>query len=245
MNIKDFMPCVRIIALDIHRPLPSNILLDDLVQDGMIGLIMAFREYDESSGVLFKTFAWNKIRWSIMDGLRRCDWAERSVRKSAGSVSRTIEKLQSALLREPSKSEIANSLGLRVDDITAILGDAYGHNFMSINDDFEGEPQDIPDSRMEPSIAVERREAYFRVLAGLKILPAKERQAFVLRALSDMSGRQAANEMGLSESRVSQLYKVATEKIIDYVTRQFNLSSAEPTHRRRFKACRPSHLLES
>ena len=227
MNIKDFMPCVRIIALEIHRPLPANILLEDLIQDGMIGLIMAFREYDPDTGVLFKTFAWNKIRWAIMDGLRCGDWAERSVRKSANKVARAIEQLQSVLHREPSKSEIANALGLRIDDISTILGDAYGYNFMSINDGIEGEPQDIPDTRMEPCTLVERREDYCRALACLKTLPTKQRQAFILRAMSDMSGRQAATEMGLSESRVSQLYKAATERLAGYVTRQFHLEHVE------------------
>jgi DNA-directed RNA polymerase specialized sigma subunit len=49
MDIKDFMPLVKIIAQNIHRPLPSNIMMDDLVQDGMIGLIMAFREHDSNT----------------------------------------------------------------------------------------------------------------------------------------------------------------------------------------------------
>ncbi len=228
MNILDFMPYVRIIALEIHRPLPSNILLEDLVQDGMIGLIMAFREYDENSGVLFKTFAWNKIRWSIMDGLRSGDWAERSVRKSANKVSKTIEMLQSLLHREPSHSEIANTLGLRVTDISIILSDAYGYNFQS--SESNGETLEIPDMRQEPSTTVERREEYNRVTACLKDLPIKERQAFILRAMSDMSGRQVANELGVSESRVSQLYKSATDKLADHMTHGFPLRQAEHAH---------------
>jgi RNA polymerase sigma factor FliA len=221
MNIKDFMPCVRLIAFEIHRQLPANIQLDDLIQDGMIGLIMAFRQYDANSGVLFKTFAWNKIRWAIKGGLRNGDWAERSVRRSSNKVAKTIEQLQASLQREPSKSEIADALGLRVSDISSIMGEAYGYNFVSINDCVEGEALDIPDSRNEPSVSVERREEYSRVLSCLKTLPAKQRQAFILVAMSDMSGRQAAREMGLSESRVSQLYKAATEKIASYITHGF------------------------
>ena len=226
MNIKDFMPCVRIIALEIYRPLPCNILLDDLVQDGMIGLIMAFREYDANCGVQFNTFAWNKIRWSILAGLRNGDWAERSVRQSANKVARTIEKLRSSLLREPNKSEIANSLGLRVNDLSSILGEAHGYSFFSINDAIDGEALEIPDTRMEPCAIVERREEYTLMKAGLKTLPIKQRQAFILVAMSDMSGRQAAIEMGLSESRVSQLYKAASDKLADYVTRGFSLRPA-------------------
>lgn len=213
------MPWVRIIALEIHRPLPANIMLDDLVQDGMIGLIKAFREHDADSGVPFQAFAGNKIRWAIMDGLRAGDWAERSVRGRANRVSKTIEKLQRLLHRDPTITEIADALGIRAGDVTAILGDAYGLNFVRIDDDMQGGSQDIPDSRMEPAAIVERRAVYSRAVAGLGTLPSKERRAFVLRVMCDMSGQQAASEMGLSESRVSQLYKAATEKLADYVSR--------------------------
>lgn len=216
MDIKDFMPWVRIIALEIFRPLPSSILLDDLVQDGMIGLIMAFREYDADSGVTFHTFAGNKIRWAIMDGLRAGDWAEKTVRRRANKVAKTTEELQALLHREPTKKEIADALGVRVDDVTAILGNAYGYNFVRIGSDAQGEAQDIPDLRMEPSAIVERREAYSRAMNCLKKLQPDERKAFVLRIMCDMSGRQAAFEMGLSESRVSQLYKAATGKLASY-----------------------------
>jgi RNA polymerase sigma factor for flagellar operon FliA len=213
VDIKDFMPWVRIIALEIYRPLPANIMLDDLVQDGMIGLIRAFREYDADSGVPFQAYAANKIRWSIMDGLRAGDWAERSVRRRANKIAKTIEKLQALLHRDPTKMEVADALGVRVSDITTILGDAHGYNFIRIDDSPLGEVQDIPDSSMEPSAIAERREIYSHAVARLKALQPSERKAFVLRVMCDMSGREAANEMGLSESRVSQLYKAATEKL--------------------------------
>ena len=168
MDIKDFMPWVRIIAQNIHRPLPSNIMLDDLVQDGMIGLIMAFREHEANARIPFHVFASNKIRWAIMDGLRAGDWADKHVRRHANKVVKTIEKLQALLFREPLKREIAEELGVRVEDITNILGDAYGYNFVRIDEGIQGEAHaeggqgealEIPDSRMEPSSIAERREA--------------------------------------------------------------------------------------
>lgn len=218
MDIKDFMPLVRIIALKIHRPLPPNIMLDDLVQDGMIGLIMAFREHDADSGISFKAFVSNKIQWAIMDGLRAGDWAGRAVRGRANKVARTIDSLQAQLQRPPTRQEIADALNIRADDVTTILGDAYGIDFVEIDDRFLGEMQDIPDSSMEPSVIADRRMAHSRAVAGLKTLLPSERKAFILRAMCDMSGRQAAAEMELSESRVSQLYKTANEKLTDYVT---------------------------
>ena len=217
MDIKDFMPWVRIIAQNIHRSMPANIMLDDLVQDGMIGLIIAFREHDAASGMSFQLFAGNKIRWAIMDGLRAGDWAEKSVRTRANKVAKAVDKLQSVLLRAPTKREIADELAVRVNDINTILGDAYGLNFVRIDNEALEEAQDIPDSRMEPSAITEGRECYSRAVEGLKYLLPNERRVFVLRNLCDMSGRQAATEMGLSESRISQLYKTAADKIASYL----------------------------
>lgn len=226
MDIKDFIPWVKIIAQNIHRPLPCNIMLDDLVQDGMIGLIRAFREHDASSVIPFHTFAGNKIRWAIMDGLRAGDWADKHVRRHANKVAKAIEKLQQLLHREPLKQEIADALGVRVEDITNILGDAYGFHFVRIDEGVQSESQDgsghgealdIPDSRMEPSAIVERREAYSRAVACLITLQPNERKAFILRNMCEMSGWQAADEMEVSESRVSQLNKSAKKKLECYV----------------------------
>jgi len=218
LDINELIPWVRIIAQKIHRPLPSNVMLNDLIQDGMIGLITALREHDADLGIPFHAFAANKIRWAIMDGLRAGDWAEKSVRRRANKVTKTTEKLQALLHRTPSKSEIADTLGVRVDDITSILGNAYGYNFVRINDGLEGEAQDIPDSRMEPSSIVERREVSSRAISGLRTLQPNERKAFILRILCDMSVMQAASEMGVSESRVSQLYTAASKKLANYVS---------------------------
>ncbi|MEJ1959233.1 MAG: sigma-70 family RNA polymerase sigma factor [Nitrosomonadales bacterium] len=225
MDIKDFMPWVRIIALKIHRTLPSNIMLDDLVQDGMVGLIMAFREHNTDSETPFVSFTGNKIRWAIMDGLRAEDWAEKSVRRNANKVARTVDQLQASLFRKPTKREIADALGVRVEDITTILGEAYRYNFVRIDEGIQGDAQDdvtqngaqdIPDSRMEPSAIVEQREAYSRAVACLKTLQPNERRAFILRNMCNMSVREAAAEIGVSISRVSQLYKSATEKLAQY-----------------------------
>lgn len=217
MDIDDFMPRVRVIAQKIFRSLPSNIMLDDLVQDGMIGLIMALHEYHPDCGIPFHTFAGNKIRWAIMDGLRAGDWADKNTRRRANKVAKTIEKLQAILHREPSKREMADTLGVRVQDITTILSEAYGYDFVRIDEDFQDRVQDIPDSSMEPSAIVERREAYSRAIACLHTLQQNERRAIILRIMCDMSGRQSATEMRVSESRVSQLYKSATEKLANYV----------------------------
>lgn len=209
MDIKDFMPLIRIIALRIHRPLPLDTMLDDLVQNGMIGLIMAFREHNAGSAIPFRPFVCNKIQRAIMDELRAEDWAERAVRCRANRVARATENLQAQLQREPTMKEIADALGIRVDDVTTILDELHGVEFVAM--------PDIPDSGA--ACSMNRRVSHSRAVAGLKTLQPNERRAFILREMCEMSGRETAIEMKLSESRVSQLYKAASEKLVNYVTR--------------------------
>lgn len=213
MDVREFIPLVKKIAAEMIRPLPPSVMLDDLVQDGSIGLINAFREHDSASGVPFHTYAASRIRWAIQDGLRAGDWASRSVRKRANKVTRTIEQLQTSLGRKPTAGEIARVLGVRVEDISTIVSDAFGVEFVRLDDVEHQDVQDIPDDSNEPYAIVERRLDYSRAVACLKILTVNERRAFVLRVMCDMSVRQAAEELGVSTGRISQLAKMAGEKL--------------------------------
>jgi RNA polymerase sigma factor FliA len=215
VDIREFMPLVRKIAAEMVRALPSHVLLDDLIQDGSIGLIYAFREHDAASGVPFHLYAGSRIRWAIQDGLRAEDWASRSVRQGGNKVAKAIDQLQLSLGRRPHMGEIAGVLGVRVEDVSAMVGDAYGIEFVRVDDDERPEVQDIPDHSLDPEVLVERRLAYSRAVARLQTLTVNERRAFVMRTMCEMSLRQTAAEMCLTEGRVSQLVKMATKKISD------------------------------
>ncbi len=216
VDIREFLPLVRKIAAEMIRRLPPNVMLDDLIQDGSIGLINAFREHDPESGAPFHLYAAGKIRWAMQDGLRAEDWASRSVRTRANRVSKIIVDLQSSLGRKPTEGEIARVLGIRIEDVSSIVDDAFGFEFVRRDDELHPEIQDIPDYSSEPSAMVERRIIYSRALACLKHLPDNERRAFILRIMCDMNLHQAANEMSLSESRISQLVKAAAKNIHTY-----------------------------
>ena len=213
MDIREFFPLVRKIAAEMIRPLPPSVMLDDLIQDGSIGLIIAFREHDVATGVPFHLYAANRIRWSIKDGLRAEDWASRMVRKGAGRISKAIDQLQASLGRRPSQAEIAHLMGVRIADVSAMTGDAFGLEFVRLDDETRPEDMDIPDESLEPSAIVERRMAYSRAVSCLKEISVNERRAFILRVMCDMTVRQAAVELGVAPSRISQLTKSAGQKI--------------------------------
>lgn len=207
------MPLVKIIALEVHRPLPSSVLLEDLVQDGMLGLIKAFREHRPVNGLVFRTYVGNQVRWAMLDGLRASDWAARSVRSGMNKINRAVLQLRNELGREPSKTEIAVKLGIRVEDVLDILSSAQGPQSMPAGDAEPGGLEEVTGSESDPADIFERRQAHSRAVACLKQLQKMERRAYILRELCEMSGRQAAQELGVSESRISQLCKLARTKI--------------------------------
>src|SRR5947209_16400295 len=106
------LPQVRLIARRIHERLPSHISLDDLVSSGVIGLLAAIDNFDESFNVQLKTYAERRIRGAIMDSLREMDWAPRDTRKRSKTIEAAIHKCKQRLGREPAEEEIAAELGI-------------------------------------------------------------------------------------------------------------------------------------
>ena len=124
--IMEHMPQVRLIARRIHDRLPQSISLDDLVSTGIVGLISAIDRYDATQGVKLKTYAEYKIRGAILDSLRQMDWAPRQQRKRARLIEAAIAQLEQDLRREPTADEIAQHLGISIDEYQDWVGESHG-----------------------------------------------------------------------------------------------------------------------
>src|SRR5690349_1172724 len=101
---------VQYIARSIHERLPQHISFDDLVQDGVIGLIDAAQKYDFAKGVSFRTYAKFRIRGAIIDSMRQMDWGPRSVRLQHRRMEKARHKLTNSLGRYPTEPELAKEL---------------------------------------------------------------------------------------------------------------------------------------
>lgn len=213
LDIKEFMPLVKVIAGEIHRFLPSNVMLEDLIQDGMLGLFKAYRERPVDCELPLRTYLSNQVRWAIQDGLRAADWASRSVRGGMNKINKVTLQLRHDLGKEPSKTEIAVALGLPLEDVFAILSVAQGTQFVRINDTEQEGVFDIPDLTSDPALIVERRQARTLAYDCLSKLKTMERRAYILRELCEISGSEVARELGVSEARISQLCNAVHNKI--------------------------------
>jgi len=101
------LPQVQYIASRILERLPQQVELSDLVHAGVIGLLEAYRSFDDSKNAQFKTFAKFRIKGAILDSLRALDWGSRGIRKKAREITEATQKLQGALGRFPTKEEVA------------------------------------------------------------------------------------------------------------------------------------------
>ena len=116
--ILEHLPQVRLIARRIHERLPESVSLDDLISTGIVGLIGAIDNFDESHKVKLKTYAEYKIRGAILDSLRGLDWAPRQQRKKAKQIESAIAAIEKRVHRTPSEEEISLELGISLRSTT-------------------------------------------------------------------------------------------------------------------------------
>ncbi len=116
-----YSPLVKYVAGRVGSRLPAHVDQGDLISDGLIGLMGAIDRYDLDRQVRFRTFAFSRIRGSMIDGLRALDWVPRSVRTKAREVERAHVDLERELQRGPTEEEVAERLGVSLEEFQATL----------------------------------------------------------------------------------------------------------------------------
>src|SRR5437763_6249233 len=130
--IMEHLPQVRLIARRIQARLPESVSLDDLVSTGVIGLISAIDHFDPRHQVKLKTYAEYKIRGAILDSLRGLDWAPRQKRRQAKQIEAAIAVAEQKLQRTPDEEDIAEQLGIGIDEYHEWLVEIRGLNIASL-----------------------------------------------------------------------------------------------------------------
>jgi RNA polymerase sigma factor for flagellar operon FliA len=127
-------PLVKRIAYHLMSRLPPSVQQDDLVQAGMIGLLEALRNYDASQGASFQTYARIRIRGSMLDEIRKNDWAPRSVHRKARMVAEVVRNIENKTGRDARDQEIAKGLEVSLKDYHRLLQEASGHRVFSYDE---------------------------------------------------------------------------------------------------------------
>ncbi|MDH5778346.1 MAG: RNA polymerase sigma factor FliA, partial [Gammaproteobacteria bacterium] len=176
-------PLVKRIACHLINRLPASVQLEDLVQAGMIGLLEASKNYDECQGASFETYAGIRIRGSMLDEIRKNDWAPRSVHRKARMVAEAVREIENEVGRDARDTEIAENLDMSLQDYYKILQDNSYHKVLSFEDLGIGDESILETmSDNSPGIVdgLQREDMQHLLSDAIATLPERERLVMAL-----------------------------------------------------------------
>jgi RNA polymerase sigma factor for flagellar operon FliA len=204
--VREHLPLVGHLVRTVLMRVPTHVNQDDLVSAGMLALVLAARSFDQSRGVPFTGFAAIRIRGALTDALRSMDWASRAVRSKARQVDTVRNDLAAALGRTPSREEIAQSMGVAVSDLDAVEADvdrAAVVSLQSLNP--EGVDERLPQLSDGPEGLLLKREQIGYLHDAIAELPDRLRLVVQRYFFENHKMSEIADELGVTESRISQL----------------------------------------
>ncbi len=209
-----FFPYIEKVARRLARRLPAHVELDDLVSSGVIGLMEAAERYDPRRADRFEAFAEFRIRGAMLDDLRSRDTLSRDMRRLSNELRNATRKLESQLGRAPDHEELAQTLGVNVDELYARQQKLTGSSVVGIDDagpDFLERTSD--ENAVDPFEATSHREAVGHLVAGIDDLPEKMRQVLSLYYCESLNLKEIGEVLGVTESRVCQIHGEATRRL--------------------------------
>src|SRR6516165_7146724 len=222
--VSDGLPLVAYLVNDVTRTVPRYVHRDDLVSAGMLGLVLAARSFDPSRGVPFRKYASLRIRGAVLDELRSFDWATRSVRAHFREFQRVADEIMSKCGREPTRDELAAALNVDEGTLTRLLGEVHRATVLNYDSIVESEDfQPVLSSGDEcPEHAILDRERCAYLRAAVAALPERHRYVIMSHFWEDRPLHSLAGELGVSESRVSQMHTEALRLLRDAMTAQLD-----------------------
>lgn len=212
-SVENHLGLVRVIARRLANQIGTRIDIEDLEQEGMLGLMDAAAKYDENLGVPFSAYAMHRIRGAIIDSIRN---ASQLSRKNM-ALARSVQEAQACLRlqREPEPSEIAALLDISLDAYEKFRRELFESNSSSLSDLI----RDEDGLTLEDVIAGNGEDAYRAVLAGeelrdaLRYLTTRERSVVLMLYRDELTPREIAARQGCVASRISQIRTNITRKL--------------------------------
>jgi RNA polymerase sigma factor for flagellar operon FliA len=206
---------VRKIAYHLIARLPASVLVDDLVQSGMIGLLEAAQNFDAAKGASFETFAGIRIRGAMLDEMRRGDWVPRSVHKNSRNIASAIADVEKSTGRDAKEAEVAKQMNVTLSEYQQMLRDVNCAKLVAY-EDLSGSEEGLshdPVNHDATFHAVSENQFASRLVVLIKQLP--EREALVLSLYYDeeLNLKEIGLILDISESRVSQIHSQALHRL--------------------------------
>ncbi|WP_457621661.1 sigma-70 family RNA polymerase sigma factor [Persephonella sp.] len=219
--IMEFLPKINYIVQSLKQEnLPPTVTEEDLINTGVLGLIDAINKYDPSKGVKLSTYAEIRIRGQIIDSLRKLDWVPRNVRQKARHIEAAILEVEQKLGREATPEEIAEYLGMDVEEYMKYAEKISNSGLISI-DTTVGSDEDANTKLWQiisinddtPDKYVEEEELKKIISDIISKLNERERLVITLYYYEELSMKEIGEVLGLTESRISQIHTKTMMKI--------------------------------
>lgn len=207
---------VKRIAYHLIGRLPSSVDVDDLIQAGTIGLLLAGRNFSPDKGANFETYAGIRIRGAMIDELRKSDWTPRSVHRKIREVTEAIQEIENRTGTRARDTEVAEVLGISTADYHEILRDATAARLFSLDQpaDDSGDPLQVEgDDDQEPSEVLQEETRRERLTELIGELPERESLIMSLYYDEELNLREIGEVLGISESRVCQIHGQALTRL--------------------------------
>ena len=217
--IEDYGVLVKRIAHHLLARLPDSVHVEDLIQSGMIGLFEAAANYDQSKGASFETYAGIRIRGSMLDEIRKGDWIPRSVHRNSRRISDAIHTVEMREGRDAQDHEVAQELGVSLDEYYALMKDTQGSRLFSFEELVDNSPSDHHENRpdasegMAPHSGHQSNQMNNQLVEAIKALPEREQIVLSLYYEEELNLKEIGAVLGVSESRVSQIHSQATLRL--------------------------------
>lgn len=216
-QIVSYLPMVHKIVHQVVCYLRPSLSIEDLVSAGTIGLVKAARDFDPSKDAEFKTYAYIRIRGAVIDELRNWSFVPPNLGKQMQQIDQfcrdTIEQTGSA----PTDEQIAQHLGVTLERLYKTFENARAGHFLSIHGLSEESPTLgnflVSQDTSSPQADLEKSEMLEKLAAAIQDLPQKQRQITILYYNQQLTMKQIAQAMNITESRVSQLHAAALAKL--------------------------------
>lgn len=219
--IEHYVYLVKIVAGRLYNYYAGNIEFDDLIGFGAFGLMDAIEKFEIERNLKFETYAQIRIRGAIIDSLRKIDWIPRSLRKKSKDLDEAVKKAENRLGRNVSVQDIAQEMECSVEEVEKLLNEVSTFNLVSLDDMLSinsnvGVQTDINEL---PDESYDNKELMDGLKESIETLPEKEKLVVSLYYYEELTYKEIAVVLNLSESRISQLHSKAIMSLKNNMSR--------------------------
>jgi RNA polymerase sigma factor for flagellar operon FliA len=214
--ILEYLPLVHRVVGQVVSYLQPPMTREDLISAGTIGLVKAARDYDAAHQTEFKTYAYIRVRGAILDELRSWSFAPSNLKKQYDQAQQVLQEMTGQEGEMPSDNDLADRLQMPVEKMYKMFENARTRHFLSIHglsDDVPALGESLAAESEDPDENLERQELIEKLTRAIQDLPTKQRRIIILYYTRELTMKQIASMMDITESRISQLHAAALTKL--------------------------------